>query len=171
LGNEFIGKRVENPSDEKPKDKPSERPQPKPKPKPIRFQCEYCGRDGPKHEFCFKRKREERLAKEWPNKDKYHPSNGVLEPRMLMPRAKAIVRTVMSCRHRRMAGGAVGRASMVRPVQTWALVTVVFVVVEVLGSSLLVVVQVVCMVSLMVFSLLGVLHLVHNTMVGGVVGL
>jgi hypothetical protein len=29
------------------------------------------------------------MAKEWANKDKYHPSNGVLEPRMQMPRAKA----------------------------------------------------------------------------------
>jgi hypothetical protein len=47
----------------------------------------------------------------------------------------------------------------------------VFMVVEVLGSSLLAVVQVVGMVSLVVFSLLGVLHLVLNTMVGGVVAL
>jgi hypothetical protein len=34
------------------------------------------------------------MAKEWANKDKYHPFNGVLEPRVQMPRAKAIVRTV-----------------------------------------------------------------------------
>jgi hypothetical protein len=33
------------------------------------------------------------MAKEWANKDKYHPSNGVLEPRVQMPRAKASVRT------------------------------------------------------------------------------
>jgi hypothetical protein len=34
------------------------------------------------------------MAKEWANKDKYHSSNGVLEPRVQMPRAKASVRTV-----------------------------------------------------------------------------
>jgi hypothetical protein len=28
------------------------------------------------------------MANEWANKDKYHPSNGVLEPRVQMPRAK-----------------------------------------------------------------------------------
>jgi hypothetical protein len=33
------------------------------------------------------------MAKEWANKDKYHPSSGVLEPRVQMPRAKASVRT------------------------------------------------------------------------------
>jgi hypothetical protein len=44
--------------------------------------------------FFFKKKREERMAKEWANKDKYHSSNGVLEPRVQMHRAKAIVRTV-----------------------------------------------------------------------------
>jgi hypothetical protein len=34
------------------------------------------------------------MAKEWANKDNYHPSNGVLEPRVQMPRAKASARTV-----------------------------------------------------------------------------
>jgi hypothetical protein len=34
------------------------------------------------------------MAKEWANKDKYHPSSGVLEPRVQMPRAKASVRIV-----------------------------------------------------------------------------
>jgi hypothetical protein len=58
-----------------------------------RREC-YCGRDGHKDEFCFKRKREERMAKEWANKDKYHPSNGVLEPCVQLPRAKASVRIV-----------------------------------------------------------------------------
>jgi hypothetical protein len=52
-------------------------PQPKPKPRPIRFHCEYCGRDGHEGEFYFKRKREERMAKEWANKDRYHPSHGL----------------------------------------------------------------------------------------------
>jgi hypothetical protein len=93
------GKEREKPSEEKPVEKPSgekpsEQPQPKPKPKPVRFHCDYCGRDGHKGEFCFKRKRAERMPKEWANKDKYHPSNGVLEPRVQMPRAKASVSTV-----------------------------------------------------------------------------
>jgi hypothetical protein len=85
LGNEFVGKNSEKPSE----DKPSEQPQPKTKTKIIRFHYDYCGRDGHKGEFCLKRKREERIAKEWANKDRYRPSNGVLEPRMQMPKAKA----------------------------------------------------------------------------------
>jgi hypothetical protein len=95
----LFGKESEKASEEKPvekpsREKPSEQPKPKPKPKLVRFHCGYCGRDGHKDEFCFKGKREERMAKEWANKDKYHPSNGVLEPRVHMPRAKASVRTV-----------------------------------------------------------------------------
>jgi hypothetical protein len=81
----FFGKESEKASGEKPVEglsgeKPSE--QPHPKPKIMRFHGAYCGRDGHKEEFCFKRKCEERMAKEWANKDKYHPSDGVLEPRM-----------------------------------------------------------------------------------------
>jgi hypothetical protein len=34
------------------------------------------------------------MEKEWANKDKYHPSNGVLEPCVHMPRAKTSVRTI-----------------------------------------------------------------------------
>jgi outer membrane biosynthesis protein TonB len=54
-------KPVEKPSEEKPVEKqsgekPNEQPHPKPKPKPIRFHCDYCGRDGHKGEFYFKRK-------------------------------------------------------------------------------------------------------------------
>jgi hypothetical protein len=80
-------KESEKPSEEKPDEqpsgeKPNEQPQPKPKPKLMRFHCDYCGRDGHKGEFCFKKKCEERMAKKWANKDKYHPSNGVLEPRV-----------------------------------------------------------------------------------------
>jgi hypothetical protein len=96
LGKVFFGKEsekaseekpVEMPSEEKPVEKPSgekpsEQHQPKPKPKLVRFHCDYCRRDGHKGEFCFKRRCEERMAKEWANKDKYHPSNGVLEPRV-----------------------------------------------------------------------------------------
>jgi hypothetical protein len=107
-GKVFFGKESEKPSEEKPVEKPSEEKpvekssgekpneqlHPKHKPKLIKFHCGYCGRDGHKEEFCFKRRREERMAKEWANKDKYHPSNGVLEPRVQMPRAKRSVRTV-----------------------------------------------------------------------------
>jgi hypothetical protein len=66
----FFGKESEKASEEKPLEKsngekPSEQPQPKPKPKLVKFYCGYCGRDDHKDEFCFKRKREERMAKEW----------------------------------------------------------------------------------------------------------
>jgi hypothetical protein len=115
-------KSVEKPSKEKPVEKtsgekPSEQPQPKPKPKLVRFDCGYCGRDGHKDELCFKRKREERMAKEWANKDKYHPFNGVLEPRVKMSRAKASVRTNLAWGERKAAGGVAGRATLVRPVR------------------------------------------------------
>jgi hypothetical protein len=121
-GKVFIGKESETPSEEKPTEKPngekpSEQPQPKPKPKLVQFHCHYCGRDCHKDEFCFKRRREERMAKEWANKDKYHPSNGVLEPCVQMPRAKASVRTVPTWGERKVVGGAVGRATPVRPVR------------------------------------------------------
>jgi hypothetical protein len=131
LGNVLFGKESENLSEEKPVEKPSEekpvekpsgeksseQPQPKPKPKLVRFHYDYCGRDGHKGGFCLKRKREERMTKEWAKKDKYHPSNGVLEPRVQMPKAKAIVRTVLSWGERKAAGGAAGRATQVRPVR------------------------------------------------------
>jgi hypothetical protein len=108
LGKVFFGKKsekasaeksIEKPSEEKPvekptREKPSEQHHPKPKPKPIRFHCGYCGKDGHKDEFCFKRKREERMAKEWANKDRYNPSHGVPKPRMPLPRGKAVVRSV-----------------------------------------------------------------------------
>jgi hypothetical protein len=44
----------------------------------------------------LKRKREERMVKEWAKKDMYHPSNGVLEPRVQMPRAKVSVRKFLA---------------------------------------------------------------------------
>jgi hypothetical protein len=98
-GKVFFGKESEKASEEKPVEKPSgekpsDQPQSKPKPKLVRFHCDYCGRDGHKDEFCFKRKQEERMAKEWDNMDKHHPSSVVLEPRVQMPKAKASVRTV-----------------------------------------------------------------------------
>jgi hypothetical protein len=122
LGKVFSGKESEKASEEKPMEKSSgekssEQPQPKPKPKLVWFHCGYCGRDGHKDEFCFKRKREEKMAKEWANKDKYHLSDGVLEPRVQMPRAKASVRTVPAWGERKAVGGAAGRATPVRPVR------------------------------------------------------
>jgi hypothetical protein len=131
LGNVFFGKESEKPSEEKPVEKPSEekpvekptegkpseQPQPKPKPKLVRFHCDYCGRDGHNGEFCFKRKCEERTGKEWANKDKYHPSNGVLEPCVQMARANASVRAVPAWGEQKAARGATGRATPVRPVR------------------------------------------------------
>jgi hypothetical protein len=57
------------------------------------------------------------MAKEWANKEKYHPSNGVLEPRVQMPRAKASVMTVLAWGERKAVGGAAGRAAPVKPVR------------------------------------------------------
>jgi hypothetical protein len=96
-GKVFFGKESEKASEEKPVEKPSgEKPNelPKPKPKLVRFHCVYCGKEGHKDEFCFKRKCEERMAKEWANKDRYNPSPGVLKPHMPLPRGKAVVRSV-----------------------------------------------------------------------------
>jgi hypothetical protein len=120
-GKVFFGKESEKASEGKPVEelsgeKPSEQPQPKPKPKLVRFHCGYCGRDGHKNEFCFKRKREERMAKEWANEDKYHPSNGVLEPRVQMPRDKPSVRTVRAWGERKVVRGAATQVTPVRPV-------------------------------------------------------
>jgi hypothetical protein len=56
-------------------------------------------------------------VKEWANKDKYHPPNGVLDPRVQMPRANASVRTVSAWGERKVVGGATGRATPVRPVR------------------------------------------------------
>jgi hypothetical protein len=49
---------------------------------------------GHKNEFCFKRKCEERMAKEWANKDRCNPSHGVHKPCMPLSRGKAVVRSV-----------------------------------------------------------------------------
>jgi hypothetical protein len=121
-GKVFFGKESEKASEEKlveklSGEKPGEQPKPKPKHKFVRFHCGYCGRDGHKDEFCFKRKREERMAKGWANKDKYHPSDGVLEPRVQIPRAKASVRTVRAWGERKTVGGAATQATPVRPVR------------------------------------------------------
>jgi hypothetical protein len=58
LGNEFVGKKGEKPSEEKQIEKLCEQPQPKPKPKPIWFHCDHRVRDGQKDEFFINRKRE-----------------------------------------------------------------------------------------------------------------
>jgi hypothetical protein len=176
LGKVFFGKESEKPSEEKPVEKssgekPSEQPNPKPKPKPVKFHCDYCGRYGHKSEFFVKRKREERMAKEWANKDKYHPPNGVLEPRVQMPKAKTSVRTVPAWGEQKVAGGVAGREKPVRPVWRQEGANLFFVLVMSLGSLQEVVVLVVGLESLQVVSLLGVLPLVLNTGMGGVVAL
>jgi hypothetical protein len=119
-GKVFSEKESDKASEEKPVEKSSgekssEQPQPKPEPELVRFHCGYYGRDGHMDEFCFKTKREERMVKEWANKDMYHPSDGVREPRVQMPRAKASVRTVPARGERKVVEGA-GRATPVRPV-------------------------------------------------------
>jgi hypothetical protein len=75
----------------KPSEKPCEEPHPKPKPRSIRFHCEFFGKDGHKKEFCYKRRREARMAKEWANKDRYHSFHGAPEPRMPLPKGKGFV--------------------------------------------------------------------------------
>jgi hypothetical protein len=120
-GKVFFGKESEKASEEKSVEKssgekPSEQPQSKPKPKLVRFHYSYFGKDGHKDEFCFKRKREERMAKDWANKDKYHPYCGVLEPRVQVPRAKASVRTIPAWGERKSAGGVAGGVKPIRPV-------------------------------------------------------
>jgi hypothetical protein len=176
----FFGKESEKPSVEKSVEelsgeKASEQPQPKRKPKLVQFHCDYCGIDGHKGEFCFKKKHEQRMAKEWA---KYQLSNGVLEPRVQMSRAKAIVRMVPAWGDRKVASGAAGRATPARlvhytsrPVQVWTDKVLVSVLMRRLGFVRVVVVLVVGMGSLQVVSLLGVLPLVLNTGMGGVVAL
>jgi hypothetical protein len=104
---------------EKPSEMPCEEPHPKPKPRPIRFHCEFCGRDGHKKEFCYKRRREARMAKEWANKDRYHPSHGVPEPHVSLLKGRGFVCTVPAWRDRRASGGdkVAGRGPPVRPVR------------------------------------------------------
>jgi hypothetical protein len=57
------------------------------------------------------------MAKEWANKDRYHPSHDVPEPRVEMPRAKVSVRTIRAWGERKAVRGAAGRATPVRPVR------------------------------------------------------
>jgi uncharacterized membrane protein len=161
----------------KPSEQPCEEPHPKPKPKLVRFHCGYCGRDDHKDGFCFKRKRGERME-EWANKGKYHPSDGVLEPRVQMPRAKASVKTVRAWGERKAVGGAAAQATPVRPVrgtgQTGAGLDrqqFGFVLVQMRGLFLVVVVLVVGLESVQEVRLLGTLPLEFTTGMGGVVAL
>jgi hypothetical protein len=118
------------------------------------------------------------MAKEWANKDKYHPSDGVLEPRVQMPRAKASVRTVRLGESGRLLEVLLPRShrsdrsgAPVRPVQAWTGSSSGFVLVQVRGLVLEVVVLVVGLESLQEVSLLGGLPLVLNTRMGGSVAL
>jgi hypothetical protein len=196
-GKVFFGKESEKASEEKSVkssgEKPSEQPQSKPKPKLVRFHCGYCGKECHKEEFCFKRKREERMAKEWANKDKYNPSHSVPKPHMPLPRSKVVVRSVpawgdVSSRSRGVVleravrpawlGGQTGPAQRgaVRP--AWLggstappriLGGVVFELVSREVSVLEVVLLVVGLESQQVASLLGILPLEFTTGMGGVV--
>jgi hypothetical protein len=183
-------KLVEKPSGEK----PSEQPHPKPKPKPTKFHCGYCGKDGHKDEFCFKRKHEERMAKEWVNKDRNNPSHGVPKPHTPLPRGKAVVRSVpawgdASSRNRGVflertvrpawlgSQTCPAQRGAVRPAWLGGLTAprilggVVFEVASRVVSVLEVMVLVVGLESLQVVSLLGVLPLVLNTGMRGVIAL
>ena len=87
-------------------EKQSEKPQPKQNPKSVRFHCGYCDKDGHQDEYCYRRKRDERNQKELANKDRYHPSRGVLEPCVEPPsRGVGSVRSVPSFGHREFTGG------------------------------------------------------------------
>jgi hypothetical protein len=115
------------------------------------------------------------MAKEWANKDRYHSSSGVLEPRVQMPGAKASVRTVPAWGDRKAAGGVAGGVKPVGPILkpvrlVWSLLgaSLVFVLVRSLSLFQVVVVLVVGLESLQVVSLLDVLHLVINTSLGEV---
>jgi hypothetical protein len=110
------------------------------------------------------------MAKEWANKDRYHSSHGVPEPRVSLPKGKGFVYTVPAWRDRRASGGdkVAGRGPPVRPVLGRLLESLVSLVVMLEGSVLLVVEQMVSTSSLVVLSLLNVIHLVINTSLGEV---
>jgi hypothetical protein len=84
MGSEFGGKKGEKPSE---KPQPQQDPKLKLKPKPITFHCDDCGRDGHKEEFCFRKRMEERFSREMAKMDRYCPSCGVPEPRVV-PRSE-----------------------------------------------------------------------------------
>jgi hypothetical protein len=59
------------------------------------------------------------MAKEWANTDRYHPSHGVPEPRMPLPKGKGVVHTIPAWRDWRASGGGkfAGRGSPARLVR------------------------------------------------------
>jgi hypothetical protein len=154
-------------------------------------------RDGHKGKFCFKRKCEERMAKEWANKDMFNPSHGGLESRIPLPRGKAVVRTIPAWGEKSALGerDPAHRVKSFRPVwkpakPVWVPrnlsdrfqyrsdqfggsrgTSFIFVLVMSLGSGLLVMVQMVGMVSLQVVILLDDLHLVLNSRLEGIIAL
>jgi hypothetical protein len=73
-------------------EKPREKPEPKPK--PIPFRCEYYGKERHLAEFCYKRKRNERLARKQANQDRYRQSYGIPEPRVPLPQGVGSVKNV-----------------------------------------------------------------------------
>jgi hypothetical protein len=56
-----------------------------------------------------------KMDKEWANKDRYHPSHGVPEPRMSLPKGKVFVRKVPAWGEKSVVGGS-GPAGGVKPV-------------------------------------------------------
>jgi hypothetical protein len=111
-------KASEKPSEKpsgKPSEKPCEEPNPNPKPRTICFHYEFCGKNGQKREFCYKIKREARMAKEWANKDRYHPFNSVHEPRMPLPKGKGFVPKVPAWGDERSHSRGGGLERAVRP--------------------------------------------------------
>jgi hypothetical protein len=58
------------------------------------------------------------MAKEWANKERYHPSHGVPEPRMPLPRSKVVVRSIPAWETKSGSGGRdlASRDKPVRPV-------------------------------------------------------
>jgi hypothetical protein len=113
------------------------------------------------------------MAKEWANKDRYHPSHGVPKSRMPLPRGKAIVRTgsAWELRVLRVEGTLLEELILSDWFGGSRVANLVFVLVMRLSLGPSVVVQMVGMVCLVVLSLLGVLHLVLNTRAGKVITL
>jgi hypothetical protein len=170
----FFGKESEKPSEEKPVEKssgekPSKQPQPKLNLSSCGFIVTIVGEMVTRVSFSSRGS----VRREWQRSGltRYHPSNGVIEPRVQMPRAKASVSTVLAWGERKAAGGAAGRATPVRLVQVWTDNSLGFVLLQMLGSVLEVVVLVVGLESLQVVTSLGVLPLVLNTGMRGVVAL
>jgi hypothetical protein len=115
------------------------------------------------------------MAKEWANKDRYHPFHGVPEPRMPLPKGKGFVRKdpAWGDEKSHSCGGGLERA--VRPAWLGGQTgppqfsgSSVFEVVMLVVSVLLVMVQMVDTLSLVVLILLDVLHPVINTSLGEV---